>query len=1059
MARNRPQLAKLSRPRLHAPLPRDRLFRLLDNLRGSAVVWVEGPPGAGKTTTVATYVDAARIPCLWYQLDSGDADPASFFYYIREAASALCSKGARLPLLTPEQHADVGAFGRRFFRTLFQRLPPSAVIVLDNYQEVSLDSSVHEVVAQAAEEVPAGANIIVLSRLEPPKVFARARLAASVVVLGWDALRLTIDETRSIAAARGEVDDSSLAVLHRDSQGWVAGVVLMVERWRGHRAMTSEHPVDGPEATFDYFASQIFDAAPLETRELLMKTAPFPSVTVDVAEAVSGNPEAARVLDLLHRRRLFVDRRPGRKVLYEYHALFREFLRHQAKTQQSPHQYRQSILQAANLLSALGHEIDAFALYCEATDWKAAISTLTTAAARLIGQGRLKTIEDCVAQLPEQWRHEADVAYWMGMALEPTRPIEARPWLQRAYDAYVAQSDHSGQLLSAAGVIDSFYVDYSNFAPARQWTETFTQLLESAQGFSSPEVELRIRLSLLSIVQHMPENRLLPVCARRAEELLALPLDVNLKVVAGHRLVHYGEVTCDSELCCRVFRMISPLLGAAELIPANAAVFMGEWGYYLYIVWRVDEALVWFERARAVSQREGLHDEYFRALVYAALCLRRAGRLGAAEAARKELVDMLPQPTRGVRASMGNILDALIAYSRGDLGSAIEHGSAAQRIVDDAMNVFNGVIYRAVNGGILIAAGRLDDASQVLQEARASASGTVIDPARAHIALNQAHIAHLRGNAAERDQYLREALAFGGSEGARARMRWFPRAMQVLFPIALREGIEPALVRTLARKFSLTPPALHTEEWPWPIKVYTLGRFEIWLDSTRLTFDRRAPRKTLALLQALIAFGARDVAEERLLEALWPDDEGDAGHRAFTQALHRLRKLLVDAMAIRQASGKLSLDRERCWVDAFSFEALLESDATIEQALDLYRGPFLTHDDDLRFAFMARERMRARFIEAIGKLAERKERQADFEGAIEVYRRGLAADELAEPFYQGLMRCYARLDRCSDAVGAYRRMRQTLSVVLGTQPSAASERLYRELQSSDRNRFHGPQAR
>ena len=87
--RNEP-LAKLSRPRLYDALPRNRLFRLLDEARPS-VIWVAAPPGAGKTTLVASYLESRKLPGIWYQVDSGDADPATFFYYLGLAASSLPS--------------------------------------------------------------------------------------------------------------------------------------------------------------------------------------------------------------------------------------------------------------------------------------------------------------------------------------------------------------------------------------------------------------------------------------------------------------------------------------------------------------------------------------------------------------------------------------------------------------------------------------------------------------------------------------------------------------------------------------------------------------------------------------------------------------------------------------------------------------------------------------------------------------------------------------------------------------------------------------------------------
>ncbi|MCW5620602.1 MAG: winged helix-turn-helix domain-containing protein [Burkholderiales bacterium] len=1048
MPRRRPQLAKLSRPRLHAPVPRERLFRLLDELRSSPVVWVEGPPGSGKTTTIATYLDAVRRSCLWYQFDDADSDPATFFHYLHEAAGTVRSSRPLLPRFTPEHSRNVPAFARRFFRTLFERLPPAAAVVFDNYQEVAIDSPVQEALACAAEEVPQDANIIVLSRVEPPKALARARASNTLALLTWEALRLTVDEIRAIAAARGDLDQTQLEFLHRESQGWAAGVVLMLERFRRAGALDTGRTLDGPEATFDYFASQIFDSASVETREILMTTALFPAVTVALAEAISGNAEAGRVLELLHRRRLFVDRRAAEEITYQYHALFHTFLRHRAAAHYNGTQFCWLVERAGHLLCERRQEEEAFPLYCEAQSWNAAAQALSTAAPSLIGQGRLQTVEDWVHRLPQSCQEEPGVAYWMGMALEPTRPDEAREWLQRAYERYVERGDSAGQLLSAAGVLDTLYVDFSDFVPMRLWIERLTHLLEVAPGFASPEMELRVQLSLIAAVQAAPDNRLLAACAARVETLLAQPFDVNLKAVAGQRLLSYGDDVSDLDLCRRVAKAITPLLSAPQLTPANAANFLSMWGYHLYISWRVGEALASLEHACSISQREGLHDEEFRATAYRAVCLRRAGQLAAAEAALTRL-EALPKPRHGVRASLLEIFKAMMSYSRGDLAHAIEIGIAAQEMVDASGNIFNGVVYRVLNADILIADGQLDRAARLLSEARQMVSGTAIDGLRAYIALNQAHLAHARRDPDARDDYLRETLALARTEGGRARLRWFPCAMSALFPVALREGIEPELVRTLIREFSLPPPSLETEDWPWPVKVFTLGRFEVWCEGQQLSFDRKAPRKTLALLQALIAFGGLEVAEERLLDALWPDDDGDAAHRSLTQALHRLRKLLGDSAVIRQSASKLSLDLQRCWIDALAFERLLDADEDsgqgIRRAIDLYRGPFLMHEDGYGWAVAARERLRACFIDSVEKLAAQKEQSMDFEGAIDAYRRGLAADELVEPFYQGLMRCYRRLDRRSDAARAYQRLRQKLFIVLGTQPSAATERIYREL--------------
>ena len=73
--------------------------------------------------------------------------------------------------------------------------------------------------------------------------------------------------------------------------------------------------------------------------------------------------------------------------------------------------------------------------------------------------------------------------------------------------------------------------------------------------------------------------------------------------------------------------------------------------------------------------------------------------------------------------------------------------------------------------------------------------------------------------------------------------------------------------------------------WPWPVRILTLGRFEVWCEDQKLEFPGRAPRKVLAVLKVIVAGGGEAVAIARLSDALWPDEEGDAARKAFDVAL------------------------------------------------------------------------------------------------------------------------------------------------------------------------------
>lgn len=285
-------------------------------------------------------------------------------------------------------------------------------------------------------------------------------------------------------------------------------------------------------------------------------------------------------------------------------------------------------------------------------------------------------------------------------------------------------------------------------------------------------------------------------------------------------------------------------------------------------------------------------------------------------------------------------------------------------------------------------------------------------------------------------------MVLARDERDRLRLRWFPLALAELLPLALERGIETEVVRTLIGECDLRPSHPLLEAWPWPVRIYTLGRFEVHVDDKPIEFGRKAPKRTLALLKAIIAFGGKDVPEQRLADALWPEQEGDAAHESFAAALHRLRRLLGANQVILQSNGMLSLDPECCFVDAWAFETGLEQPGKEHAALRLYRGGFLQGDPDAHWTVSLRERLRSKFVRAVQAAAQRLEAEDRYEEAIELYSRGLEADDLVEPFYQGLMRSYRSLGRAAEATATFRRLSRTLAASLALDPSVESQRLF-----------------
>ena len=284
--------------------------------------------------------------------------------------------------------------------------------------------------------------------------------------------------------------------------------------------------------------------------------------------------------------------------------------------------------------------------------------------------------------------------------------------------------------------------------------------------------------------------------------------------------------------------------------------------------------------------------------------------------------------------------------------------------------------------------------------------------------------------------------------------------MERLCAFALERGIESNYVKHLIARRGLQPPASDMAEWPWPLRVFTLGSFTLERNGEPVRFGGKGPKKPLEMLKVLIASGGREVAGAAMCAALWPDSEADAADNALGITLQRLRKILGDERAVIQQGGKLSLDSRHCWVDAWAFEALLdraeallrsernadEVEQMAARICEANRGVFLANEPEQPWTLPLRDRLRARVTRVVLLLGQRLEQGGGTEAAVELYRHALEQDNLTEALYQRLMGCHARLGQRAEAMAAYRRCRELLSIVLGIQPSAETEQLFRAIQ-------------
>lgn len=1052
-------IAKLTRPSISGVHPRKRLTALLDNSRACPIVWISGPGGSGKTTLAADYIDACKLPCLWYQVDEGDGDLATFFYYLRIAAKNAAPRyKTPLPLLTPEYLKGIPVFTRRCFEELFRRLKPPTIIVFDNCQEAPLQSGFYEMMAHALDAIPGEFQVFMLSRRDPPPQLSRLRANNKLLCLGWDEIRFTREESGELLKRRGRrISDESLTLVQEKTQGWAAGLVLLA-------ASADTEDIGGQtldrltmSEIFDYFANEIFNKTDAVMQEVLLKTAFFQKIEPHAAEKLTGIGSAGQILEQLSRDHYFTQRYLN---AYEYHPLFREFLLARGKAEFSPSDSSLIRRSAAGLAEEAGRTEEAAALFIDAADWNEVHRLILRCAPVLLSQGRSKTLEGWLTSLPGELISASPWAlYWLGMCRMAFDPGQSRNMLERAFDLFRTGGDRTGAFLSWAGIVNTFNYEWGNFSPLDRWIAVLEEVLSEHPQFPSPEIEVLVAAGMLNAMTYRQPTRAdLPRWAERVQRFVLTGDDVRLRMALGNSLIFYYLWVGDFSKASLVIEALRPASGLKENDPLTRQN------------WYVMEAMYsWFAAdgttcMQAVTaglenaENSGIHllDLYLLAQgVYSGLSLGDPAAAGSC----LQKMSLIDSPRLMDRA-LYQYQASAVAWHRGHRKKAAEHGKEAVKITEETGCTISLVLCLVEQAVTLFDDGLYDEADRYL--ARGIELSRGMTGLEFLACLHGARFAFYRGREKQGLALLKRGLALGARHGFMNIPRWNNRMMAGLGAKALEYGIETGYVRKLITGRGLQPDVSTTasEAWPWPLKIHTLGRFELTREGDLMRFSGKVQQKPLALLKALIALGGRDVTEEQFADILWPDADGDLAHKSFEMTVQRLRRLIGMDRIIQLQERRLSLDAGLCWVDVWELEDLIERvDAAwnggprrgdvspeaarlSEKALRLYKGHFLPGDSDHAWALSYRERLRSKFLRLILSFGAHWEQNLEWRKAVEVFQKGLEVDGLSEEFYQHLMICHQQLGQRAEAVFAYHRCRAVLVSSLGIPPSRKTEDLY-----------------
>ena len=488
LRRPRPQRVSTS-ARFRVPPPRGRLLERESLVRQLAQAIVEHPlvlvlagAGFGKSTLLAQA--AARLPddhrALWIAVDRLDRSPVRLFRTLVESINSLDAGVAPLDADTLTRMLQSGQDGARSAASEIA----DWLAEVDGTRLVWFWDDVHVLDAAATwqwiddflDRLPPSVCCVMASREAPPIALARRRARGLLAEVHQARLEFSAEEaTQFLAKAALRTSETQARSLHARTRGWIAGLQLLASGLSatepvGAAIDTRMDPGDTP--VFEYFAEEVMAKLPEDLSRFVsdccvlseFDPARAAALTSDVGDGV-GVPgqrdasSAARMIEALLRRNLFVSVVDPSGPVVRLHDLFRDFLASRLQRVE-PERWRALNRRAAGIVEDPIHAAHHAML---GGDPAAALRTLAAAAIGLVRSGHGGAIDAILRQLPPEFVAGSTDAHWVAgvTAYYRTAIDEARTHLVAAAEGFARRgaTDLSARSLVMAARAASYSGD------------------------------------------------------------------------------------------------------------------------------------------------------------------------------------------------------------------------------------------------------------------------------------------------------------------------------------------------------------------------------------------------------------------------------------------------------------------------------------------------------------------------------------------------------------------------------------------------------------------------
>lgn len=1059
--------SKLSPPTLSGTLRREHLLNYLDSVQ-TPLLWVSAPGGSGKTTLVADWLSARKRSNIWLRLEASDSSLSTFFHHLILAAQqAYPNAIITLDSFTQVYAFDPISYAIKLFRQLELLSPDIRLqVVLDDYQELSKDSSIHGLLSKLIDLLPESIAIIAISREAAPQEYISLKSSSKYSHIDWNTIRFSFEETGELLtlALKESATHQQVAALYDRTDGWVAGIRLVTSNFTfsSHERKSAPTRFDFNASlqhdSFDFFANEIMLNLESPIRAFVSKTAFLPFFTVDMAKKISGISDCERLLDWLVRSNLFIEVHTSESRTYNYHSLFRKYLKSYFQANFGAHETHAITLSAANILAENGSTEEAIELYLELGEFGPAIAHIKSEADKLASQGRIQQLSKWFDLLPDaELSRDPDLLFTYGKSLLISSTEKSCEILRKAITCFT-DSNHTVKALYAFGCyLEALAISGKDYHLLEECLHQLDQLIQAP----TPEVDsaaeniaCTVLFATSFITLNHPLQQRWKVYAEAALENCSDPL--SLLKNCNNMMIYY-RFSGEDRKTYHLMEILEPVSQKIESIPLlrlqTQLIYAFHYGYVCSEGSKAEELC----RSSIQEGAESgilLYEFWFRYILV--LTLLRDDRFADAQEQIKILTaqyTLLP-PVR--RADILTLSGLCALYSK-EFDQAIHDLIKANRMYSEA-----GAIYPTHWSAIILALSHLENNDREACLHTLNNAGSADWLGSGYLKYQALCVqAWLEYKAGDPNLYtLREAFSL-------ARERDFvfiPLVGKEIFNslchVALANNIEVSYTQKIVKEHNFVSDDKNTlleHIWPKKFHILTLQPFKIVKKGPASEQYIELTQKPLELLKAIIAHGGYNVPVDLICDTLWPDADGDAAYKALKTTLYRLRKTLEDENFIITHNNTLSISKD-CWIDAFSFWTAPEeiNSHNIEAAKGLaayYQAHFLNEHVGETWAFLARNRVKQNYKLLLDRIASFLLDKKQESEALPYFEKALELDATEEDFYIGIMKCHCNAGRLDRVESTFKRYTEACKTLLMAEPSARVSDLYISCKEALKSRY------